>query len=408
MVNKNTLSLPKSLGGFNVHNITTKITALRINTIKRLLEPTQAHWKCFLADYLRTQAKDLGIHTLTTQYKTKDIDPDLPIFHKELLKAWVQFQPHITRTDRPSALQDIKREPLFDNTLIKDKDENTLHNKKWIQAGLTKVDDICYLVAPGLMPIQALHEQLTDIDETITIEQTEQQLNEIVTAIPKQWHRVIDTQPHITNQTHTNLGFVLKPNARVKEFTDLQKIKTNTIYKRLRDSIDHNIPAIAHWTTQFPTQAINGQFWLPRNHDLITNKRKDFDWKIKHRALPTAKRLHDMTVHNTPNCHHCNATETIEHLLLHCTQLRTFWTHIQTITDAATDSTVTLDDQTKLFGTTNTGQTPQDHDKYRLLNWILNTARFAIHKSAVMKRIYNTNHTPHDIFRAGAGCTKPE
>lgn len=47
LTNRDILALPTSEGGFNVHKIHWKIEALRLNTLRRLLDPTPAHWKLF-------------------------------------------------------------------------------------------------------------------------------------------------------------------------------------------------------------------------------------------------------------------------------------------------------------------------------------------------------------------------
>lgn len=54
LVNRDILSLPLCEGGFNIQRIETKIYALRINTIKRLLDSSTAHWKHLLEHFLRT------------------------------------------------------------------------------------------------------------------------------------------------------------------------------------------------------------------------------------------------------------------------------------------------------------------------------------------------------------------
>ena len=67
--------------------------ALHLNTLRRLISPEPAHWKHFMAHFLRLTHLNLGLHTLTLAYKTQDIDPTIPPYHRELLIAWNKYSP---------------------------------------------------------------------------------------------------------------------------------------------------------------------------------------------------------------------------------------------------------------------------------------------------------------------------
>ncbi len=53
LVNRDILALPLSQGGFNLQRIELKIKALRLNTLRRLLDPEPAHWKRLAEYFLR-------------------------------------------------------------------------------------------------------------------------------------------------------------------------------------------------------------------------------------------------------------------------------------------------------------------------------------------------------------------
>ena len=399
-VNKHVLSLPKSSGGFNIHNINAKITALRLNTLRRLLEPTTAHWKSFVTHYLRTQNNNLGIHVLVTNFTNHQIDQTIPTYHRQLLQAWNKIRPQTTRTDRPTNINEILDEPLFDNPLITDTTGNTIHYRTWVKAGLERVKDICYAVVPGLLPRQAIIEQITDVNDTIRERTTLNKLDNLHAAIPNEWLRTINQQGYENCRPRATPAFNLQTNVQTQQPTNFIVATTRTLHQRIRDTTTPHITAIARWTQLRPTLQMNKSFWLPPHRDLITNKRQDYDWHIRHRTLPTAERLHRINVHNTPDCHNCNRTETIEHLLIDCPNVRPFWAYIQTITNRITNTNEQLEALDKLLGTRCRSTDLQDINKLKLINLILNTARFAIHKSAVMKRLYDTDRRPNDIFTA--------
>ena len=103
---------------------------------------------------------------------------------------------------------------------------------------------------------------------------------------------------------------------------------------------------------------------------------------------------------NAPNCHHCQVTENIEHIFLHCQSTRTLWTNVQNYINKLTHNTIRLTDDIKLFGLPRNNNTIHDTDTLRPLNWTLTIARCAIHKSTVDYRTKQTNSLPENLFCA--------
>lgn len=107
-----------------------------------------------------------------------------------------------------------------------------------------------------------------------------------------------------------------------------------------------------------------------------------------------------MTVYNSPNCHRCGQPETIEHLLLQCNEINSFWIIIQRYIDQLTENKVTLTDNTRLFGYRRQQNDPLDLRTINLLNWTLTVAKTAVHHSAVDYRLHNVRTSPTTIFKA--------
>ena len=123
-----TLSLPLAEGGLNIPRISTKIQSLRLNTIRRLLEPECAHWKSFTAYSLRLTNMTLGKLTLTLADTVQHIEARLIPYHRELLLAWHKHPPHHVRTQPPvTSVLDVMNKPTFRNPLITYQD-NPLNN----------------------------------------------------------------------------------------------------------------------------------------------------------------------------------------------------------------------------------------------------------------------------------------
>ena len=80
LVNRDILALPLKEGGFNIGRLDSKIQALRLNTLRRMLTGEGAHWKHFTAYFLRVSGMSLGKLTLALDYKPQDIDNDINPF----------------------------------------------------------------------------------------------------------------------------------------------------------------------------------------------------------------------------------------------------------------------------------------------------------------------------------------
>ena len=319
LVNRDILALPTSEGGFNIHKIQWKINALRINTLRRLLNPAQAHWKSFMTHFLRVSNMHLGKLTLATTYSPTQIDQHIPAFHQDLLHAWATHRPHHSRTNTPVTLPDILNEPLFHNELIQ-LDGKPLYNSNWINAGITQIKDICYLAIPGLLPIHAIHEITlqqgpTDVS-TRTMSKITNQFRDIIRALPPPWLRLIHLPP--TTPTTTLQPCFSISNPRPKQPPqDIDQGKTRTFYLHFSRLRSPTIPALQHWQNSLtPPPIFNSTLWKLAYPPLVTNAQGDINWKILHRILPTAQRLYRMTVYHTTNCHHCGTTEDLEHILL--------------------------------------------------------------------------------------------
>jgi len=397
LTTRDILALPTAEGGHNIHRLQTKIEALRLNTLRRLLDPEPAHWKSLTAHFLRTSNMSLGRLTLATNFLTRHIDNNIPTYHQELLRAWTKHQQFRTRTDLPTSYMDILQEPLFNSNLILHND-TPIHYKNWIDAGLIQVRDLCYLAIPGLLPIPAIHELLNTITDTQTIQKTFREYRNILQALPPYWLQIISSDSPPSTVSHQP-NFIMTNHTPGQPPIPLTNGKTRIFYLQLMKDRAITIPALNHWnSTLLPRPTFNKHRWKSAYPSLAPNKLGDTNWKVIHRILPTAQSLYRMTVHPTPNCHHCGFTETIDHLILHCPHVSIFWQQIQLYIDKLTANSLQLSNTIKLFGYLRCKDDPLSQSTTNLLNWILTIARHSIHKSAVEYRLRNSTVLPSTLF----------
>lgn len=399
LVNRETLALPTSEGGHNIHRVAPKIEALRINTLRRLLHPDPAPWKFFAEHFLRVSNMRLGRLTLATSFLSQHIDTTIPLYHQELLRAWSKHHSHHTRIHPPSSLADILHEPLFRSMLIQH-NGHPIYYKHWISAGLTQVKDLCYIVIPGLLPAMAIHELLAHGGIFQPFQRTARELQELLHAFPPPWLPTISSSVCSPSPATNQPTFSIPNTMPGQPPLDLCQGSTRTFYLHLMSSRAPELPALQHWhSTLLPRPTFGRHRWKLAYPPLVTNKLGDLNWKIIHRVLPTAQSLYRMTVHPTPNCHLCGFPETLEHLLLHCTHITSFWLTIHQYVDKLTNCSVPLTNTTKLFGYLRQDD-PLDQATINLLNWLLTIARYSIHRSAVEARLRQSMIPPSTYFSA--------
>lgn len=199
--------------------------------------------------FLHISNTHLGKLVLATTYSPAHINSDIPTFHQELLGAWSTHRPHHTRINIPDALPDILNEPLFHNDLLS-LDGKPLYNRDWINAGLTQIKDICYLAIPGLLPVQALHEIISQHATTPTrsLNRTARVFLDIVRALPppSPWIRLVYLPPP-TSGTTPQPCFTISNPAPNKPPQPLAQGKTHTFYLHIAKLHMPTIPALQHW-----------------------------------------------------------------------------------------------------------------------------------------------------------------
>jgi len=256
----------------------------------------------------------------------------------------------ITRLDKALPTCHTKTDPippqhlgrtLFLNPQITSNGQTLLH-RHWTASGVTQVRDLCYVAIPGFLPATAVRE-LIPIHPR---KQILQELRTILAAIPDDWkslklsHSAPNTAPSPVNFT---LNFPVTP---------LANVPTRAFFRLLTTVPTSSVPSLQCWsrTLQPAHNSVNATFWKSIYCPLLPNKFGDLTWKVADRVLPTALSLFRINAYPSMDCHHCTATETNNHLLLHCPTLRPFWSTVKQYVKDISDGKIPLTDQIILFG----------------------------------------------------------
>ena len=90
-----------------------------------------------------------------------------------------------------------------------------------------------------------------------------------------------------------------------------------------------------------------------------------------------------MRVYPTDQCHLCNEQETIEHILIQCTNADSLWPYVAQLANTISNGRLQLTNLAKILGPTLHDLNSHTEDERLLINWLLTVTRCALHKSAV-------------------------
>ena len=205
----------------------------------------------------------LQLRTFVINFKPQEIQPSMPPYHRELLTAWSKYTPLLTRQINSESLPDLHQESLFCNPLITS-NNTPLRFPHWISAGLTQIQDMCYLAIPGFLPALAIH-KLIHANTNITpqsITRTRTELTQIPQGITISWKHLIPCHTAAV-KTMPTLKFCLT-NSSQQPPLGLDNQNTKTFYLDLLHTWPPKIPALDQWNYLTPKANFNNTTKLPK------------------------------------------------------------------------------------------------------------------------------------------------
>lgn len=111
-----------------------------------------------------------------------------PIFYRKLLRAWQEVAKY--KIDVVNTYSDVLEQPICRN-------HNIMYNNQMLdlqmftKSGIVKIKDILYEVIPGFLPLNAIHELVTDNFENVSLQHVSNMFNVIKGSIPETWKNIV-------------------------------------------------------------------------------------------------------------------------------------------------------------------------------------------------------------------------
>lgn len=191
-ISYNTLIGAIEEGGLGLQDPELKKKSFRVKTVKTFLnEENKAEWKIHMRMFLnKCRHMKIGPDILWMKLKPKMIT-GIPEFYKEVLEAWTEFLPNVCI--KPIRRLEFLIQPLFlnENIVYRGKE---LFFKHWINAGFKTIRDVLYEVREGFLPVQAIYDEVKNIENHVNRNALKKQYDQIKEAIPKEWIINIEKQ----------------------------------------------------------------------------------------------------------------------------------------------------------------------------------------------------------------------
>ena len=331
-------------GGLKMPHPESLVTTQRIACIKKYLDENASPWKVFLSHYLKNIGSSF---LLQCNFKSSNLPSKLPIFYKECLEAWSDFNAHT-----PTTKQEVLNEIIWNNqNLLINK--QSIYNKKIKDAGFVKLSDILSNNSK-LKSWEFFRKNNLSLSDYLL-------LLGVFSAIPPRWKLLLK------NEGTCNIDPTDKT-ASKDAFQDISTMNSKSIYSAMIKLIQipptaqlkfnslYNIPDILDWKNIYQ---------LPGRVTLDTRTRA-FQYKILNRILYTNRILCKMKLVPSPLCTFCgDHEETLEHLFINCTFSKKFWLSVITWLNGYDMKIDKLDEITILFGI------PDNNPDNYLLNHII-------------------------------------
>ena len=331
-IKHSTLIANYSYGGLKDIDIPSKIRALQLSWLKRLLDDSFHPWKVIPLHFL-SKLTVLGENIFFPNLSF-NIQHALPTFYSNILTSWMDFSQAI-----PITASSILSQSIWYNSLIR------------IANDIITPTFLCCRKQVFVSDFFDRHGNVRSWDNFSTSYNLSPALFfrwlQIVDALPKHWIKVLKE-----DAGRSRLFCDFSPHAILKaKIFPMSKLNSRTIYDHIIAAITKPPTSIRYFLRYFQVESLPWKdiFLLPRFISIDSYSRF-FQYKILNNMLFLNLPLFRMGLSDTPLCSYCREhDETIQHLFVNCDISKVLWCDLQNLL-ANTITLPDLDSQSAVFG----------------------------------------------------------
>jgi hypothetical protein len=294
----------------------------------------------------------------------KDMPSVSDLFYNEILQTWASLT-----YSEPSKPEEILKQILWYNSCIKI-DNKTVNYKTWADNNINFIQDL--LNKDGNFATK------NELENKFSMNFKYLEYESLRHAIPKIWKTKIEMDTGSKNMI-INKEYKIKINKIEKQITE---ISTRDIYWELILKIAQRPTSELKWEEKTDL-AITQEEWkmiytmayrLTRDTKLI-----NFNFKLTHRILAVGEKLKVWDIKENEKCEECNQIDTIEHHLVQCPAVLTFWQQVFNWWENISKTKFPLIAYEIIFGIPN----ESNEIIINSFNYILLTGNYYIYKSKI-------------------------
>ena len=340
---------PKESGGLDLPDYESIKNSLLVPWVKRMIDGKDEAWMAIPSFYLENVG---GTFIFECNYDVDLLDlSGLPEFYVNTLKAWSEIKGECI----PENHLQIRDEILWNNKNITIAGKS-IYYKDWHAVGIEKIKD--------LLNGENKFASYQNLSKKLGKRFPFTKLLGLVNAIPVSWKQKLRTQSRFTNDNdHHNT----KDSLTTKGITCKQSCSI-FVKRKFKEPLANN---------RLRRLGFNELDRINEIHSLSFRMTKEtklsiFQFKIIHNILPHRVLLYKMKITDSDLCLYCGSPETLQHLLVSCPLLRTFWSDVLTWWNSSSTYNILFDELKILYGY-NSGD-----PRCLLLNYYILIAKFHI------------------------------
>ena len=298
-------------GGLGMIDLNTYIKTLKMKWVKTLNEQDNSSWKILPTYYFNQYGTNMLIFKMNIDsFKClPSVRLNIPLFYKEILENFIELRNSV-KSKIPKSFFDVRTQIIWGNQYIKYNGKCLIYNN-WIKSNIIFINDI---IVNGKVDQNTVLTKLTDKSNWMS------EYLKCINAIPKKWKECIKQKHSVKSYVKTTL------NIPSEVYLNNKSIRYIFISKVCQTPYIHK-----YWEKQFKKEINWKSFYFNLNKTIIDNRIRQFKFKMVNNIIASNENLCKWKLYNDPLCFHCKNIETINHLLIECPYINTFWKTINEI-----------------------------------------------------------------------------
>ena len=206
------------------------------------------------------------------------------------------------------------------------------------------------------------------------------QYESIKKSLPRVWHDMLCKKQKSSRQEDDEDNSEMYK-IHSGDLVNLASVKTKQLYSILVETKKRDISVIYFWQEKLEVSQLfdwNDLFSF-KFGKIFNNNVKQYNFKLLHRILPFKENLVKWKITSDIICRDCNDVETINHVLLFCPEVKSYWKKVMDIIYFLFNIDISMDEKILLIGY------DVNNQNLILLNFMLVVAQYTIYQLYIMR-----------------------